>query len=53
MKCEICKRSIKHKHFWYLEHIGYKNLVLCEECGKSLSEQLGDDLLPLYYKTWI
>lgn len=46
--CIFCGRKANIK--WYLQHLGYENVLVCEECDLSLKEQIGDDYLPFYSK---
>ena len=31
-KCNLCGRKYKKSTLWILEHLGFKNLYLCDEC---------------------
>ena len=39
-KCDLCGRKYKKSTLWILEHLGFKNLYLCDECDLSIINQI-------------
>jgi hypothetical protein len=45
IKCHLCNRKIEGTVIiWNIQHYGFKNMIICEECDLSIEEQIYSNL---------